>query len=133
MQLTRAGDYGYLGLLYLARQPKGKIVRLSEICESEGIPEKFLAKIFQNLTKTGLVKSYRGAKGGFTLGKPKERITVKEMLETLQGPMLLTQCLVDPEYCDKKKTCPLRKLWVKGQDYIIKMLKGKTLADLAAQ
>jgi Rrf2 family protein len=133
MELTKAGDYGYLGLLYLAKQPKDRIVRLSEISDSEGIPEKFLAKIFQNLTRTGLVRSHRGAKGGFTLAKPADQITVKELIESVQGPIFLSRCLTSPNSCDRKKTCPLRKLWVKSQDYIIEMFKENTLADLVAQ
>jgi len=133
MELTKAGDYGYLGVLYLAKQPKDRIVRLSEISESEGIPEKFLAKIFQNLTRTGLVRSHRGAKGGFTLAKAADEITVKELIESVQGPIFLSRCLTSPNFCDRKKTCPLRKLWVKSQDYIIEMFKENTLADLVAQ
>ena len=133
MELTKAGDYGYLGLLYLAKQPKDRIVRLSEISDSEGIPEKFLAKIFQNLTRTGLVRSHRGAKGGFTLAKPADQITVKELIESVQGPIFLSRCLTSPNSCDRKKICPLRKLWVKSQDYIIEMFKENTLADLVAQ
>jgi Rrf2 family protein len=133
MELTKAGDYGYLGMLYLAKQPKDRVVRLSEISQSEGIPEKFLAKIFQNLTRTGLVRSHRGAKGGFTLAKPADKITVKELIESVQGPIYLSQCLTSPDSCERKKTCALRKLWVKGQDYIIDIFKENTLADLAAQ
>jgi Rrf2 family transcriptional regulator, iron-sulfur cluster assembly transcription factor len=133
MELTKAGDYGYLGVLYLAKQPKDRIVRLSEISESEGIPEKFLAKIFQNLTRTGLVRSHRGAKGGFTLAKAADEITVKELIESVQGPIFLSRCLTSPNSCDRKKSCPLRKLWVKSQDYIIEMFKENTLADLMAQ
>jgi Rrf2 family iron-sulfur cluster assembly transcriptional regulator len=133
MELTKAGDYGYLGMLYLAKQPKDRIVKLSEISESEGIPEKFLAKIFQNLTRTGLVRSHRGAKGGFTLAKAADEITVKELIESVQGPIFLSRCLTSLNSCDRKKTCPLRKLWVKSQDYIIEMFKENTLADLMAQ
>ena len=133
MELTKAGDYGFLGALYLARQPRGRVVTLSEISEHEGIPEKFLAKIFQNLTRTGLIRSHRGAKGGFTLAKPADEITVKELIESVQGPIFLSWCLTSPNSCDRKKTCPLRKLWVKSQDYIIDIFKENTLADLAAE
>jgi len=132
MELTKAGDYGYLGMLYLAKQPGNRVVRISEISENEGIPEKFLAKIFQNLTRSGLVRSHRGAKGGFSLGKPPQKISIKELLECVQGPIYLSRCLSSAESCDRKKTCALRKMWAKGQDYVDDLLSKKTLADLTA-
>lgn len=132
MELTKAGDYGYLGMLYLAKQPKDRVVRISEISENEGIPEKFLAKIFQNLTRSGLVRSHRGAKGGFSLGKPAQKISIKELLECAQGPIYLSRCLSAPDSCDRKKGCALRKLWVQGQEVIDDILTKTTLADLTA-
>ena len=132
MELTKAGGYGYLGMLYLARQPKNRVVRISEISENEGIPEKFLAKIFQNLTRSGLVRSHRGAKGGFSLGKPAQKISIKELLECVQGPLYLARCLSSAEPCDKKKYCGLRKLWAEGQDFVDDLLSGSTLADMTS-
>jgi len=102
MELNKAGDYGFLGMLYLAKQPKDRVVRISEISENEGIPEKFLAKIFQNLTRSGLVRSHRGAKGGFSLGKPAKKISVKELLECVQGPIYLSRCLSSSSDCQRK-------------------------------
>jgi Rrf2 family protein len=133
MEVTKAGEYGYLGMLYLARQPKDSVVRISDISENERIPEKFLAKIFQHLTKSGLVKSHRGAKGGFSLGKPAQKISIKELLECVQGPIYLNRCLFSPDYCDRSKNCSLRKLWVKGQNFLDDLLMKATLADFASR
>ena len=132
MEVTKAGEYGYLGMLYLAKQPKDSVIRISEISENESIPEKFLAKIFQNLTKSGLVKSHRGAKGGFSLGKPAQKISIKELLECVQGPMYLNRCLSSSDYCDRSKNCFLRKIWTKGQNYLDDLLIKATLADFAS-
>lgn len=130
MELTKAGDYGFLGIMYLARQPEKRVVRLSEISENEDIPEKFLAKIFQSYTRSGLVKSHRGARGGFSMAKPSEKITVKDILESVQGPIYLARCLNDSESCERKDTCNLRKIWIKAQDHLNNLLEKKTLADL---
>lgn len=130
MELTKAGDYGFLGLMYLARQPEKRVVRLSEISENEDIPEKFLAKIFQSYTRSGLVKSHRGARGGFSMAKSAEKITVKDVMESVQGPIYLTRCLNDAESCERKDTCSLRKIWLKAQDHLNNLLEKKTLADL---
>ena len=132
MELTKAGDYGFLGIMYLARQPEKKVVRLSEISENEDIPEKFLAKIFQSYTRSGLVKSHRGARGGFSMAKPADKITAKDILESVQGPIYLTRCLNDLESCERKETCNLRKIWIKSQDHLNNLLEKKTLADLIA-
>jgi Rrf2 family protein len=130
MELTKAGDYGIFGVIYLAKQPKGKIVSLAEVAKEEKLPEKFLAKIFQNLARSGLVTSHRGARGGFSLARPANQITVKELLESIQGPIHFTRCLSELGDCDRKEICQLRKLWEKSQEYSIKLLTQHTLADL---
>lgn len=130
MVLTRAGDYGIFGVIYLAKQPKGKIVSLSEVSKAEGIPEKFLAKIFQSLTRSGLIRSYRGARGGFSLGRPASQITVKELLEAIQGPICFSKCLSQLEDCERSEICKLRDVMQTAQDNTIKILTQKTLADL---
>ncbi|MGB2768650.1 MAG: Rrf2 family transcriptional regulator [Candidatus Zixiibacteriota bacterium] len=131
MVLTRAGDYGIFGVLYLAKQPKGKIVSLSEVSKSEDIPEKFLAKIFQSLTRTGLIVSHRGARGGFCLARPANQITVKELMEAIQGPICFSKCLSDLQDCGKQDVCKVRKVLKKAQQHTVKLLSQKTLADLA--
>lgn len=130
MELTKACSYGIFGMIYLAEQPQGKIVSLSEIAKAENLPEKFLAKIFQNLTRSGLIRSHRGAGGGFSLARPANKIMVKELLESIQGPICFAKCLSDLEDCDKKEICKLRKFLKKVQDYATKILTQSTLADL---
>ncbi len=73
MQFTKAEEYGIFGIMYLATQTKGKITPLSEISENQHVPEKFLAKIFQSLCRSGLVRSHRGVKGGFSLGRTRRQ------------------------------------------------------------
>jgi len=131
MELTRAGDYGIYGVIHLAKQPKGKIVSLAEVSRAENIPEKFLAKIFQNLTRSSLIISHRGARGGFSLARSPDQITVKELLESVQGPIHFTKCLSELGDCDRKEICELRKLLKKAQDFSLELLSKHTLADLA--
>jgi Rrf2 family iron-sulfur cluster assembly transcriptional regulator len=130
MVLTKACGYGVYGVIYLAEQPKGKIVTLAEISRAEDIPEKFLAKIFQSLTRAGLIRSHRGARGGFSLTRPANKITVKELLEAIQGSLCFARCLSVLEDCDKKDICKLRGILQRTQDHTEKLLTQKTLADL---
>jgi Rrf2 family iron-sulfur cluster assembly transcriptional regulator len=130
MVLTKACRYGVFGVLYLAKQPKGKIVSLAEVSGAENIPEKFLAKIFQGLARSGLIKSHRGARGGFVLARPANQITVKGLLEAIQGPLCFARCLSELEDCDKKDICNLREVLQKAQENTMRVLTKKTVADL---
>ena len=85
MQFTKAEEYGLFGVIHLARQQRGAVVSLGEISETESIPDKFLAKIFQNLAKAGILRSHRGVRGGFSLTRPPRRITIADILEAIQA------------------------------------------------
>lgn len=130
MELSKACSYGLFGMIYLARQPRGKIVSISEICEAEDLPEKFLAKIFQTLAQSGLIRSYRGAGGGFSLARPANEIPVKEIFESIQGPIYFVKCLSNTRDCERKEKCRLLRVWKKAQNYAMNMLTQTTLADL---
>jgi len=130
MQFTKAEGYGLHGVIFLAEQPEGKVTPLSEISEAQKVPEKFLAKIFQNLTKAGLIKSQRGVKGGFAIARPPDKITVREVLESIQGPYYFVKCLEDESVCDKAETCPIRKLIGLAQERVMDLFEEHTIADL---
>jgi Rrf2 family transcriptional regulator, iron-sulfur cluster assembly transcription factor len=130
MQFTRAEEYGIMGVMYLAEQDKSRIVPLSEIAEAQEVPEKFLAKIFQNLTKSGLVRSHRGVRGGFTLGKTADGISLREIAETIQGPYHLIKCLHDKECCEKYKSCPIRVVLEEAERHLLEVFNKYTVDDL---
>ena len=131
MQFTKAEEYGIFGVLYLADQPADRITPLSEISETQGVPEKFLAKIFQSLSKSGLVRSHRGVKGGFSLGRPADQISIREIVEDIQGPYLISKCLHTDDVCYRKE-CPIKLLLGKAQDALIDVFGKHTVADLLA-
>jgi Rrf2 family transcriptional regulator, iron-sulfur cluster assembly transcription factor len=130
MQFTKAETYGIFGILYLAEQPSGRITPLSEISEVQDIPEKFLAKIFQSLSKTGLIRSHRGVKGGFSLGRPADEMTIREVVEHIQGPYYMAKCLGGDDLCDRKN-CPIKVLLEKAQSALMGIFDQYTIADLA--
>ncbi|HLC27008.1 MAG TPA: Rrf2 family transcriptional regulator [bacterium] len=130
MQLTRGGEYGILGVFYLAKQPPGKVVLLSEIANSQDIPQSFLAKIFQQLSRVNIIRSVRGAKGGFTLARSPETITVREILEVIEGPMRLSDCLVGPDLCARRPHCPLQLVWLEIHRQVTDILEKTTIAGL---
>jgi Rrf2 family protein len=129
MQFTKAESYGIFGVLYLAQQPPGKVTPLSEISEIQDVPEKFLAKIFQSLAKSGIIRSHRGVKGGFSLGKPASDITVRHIVESVHGPYFIAKCLYSPDVCDRHD-CPLKILLGKAQEALVTVFNEHTIADL---
>src|SRR5512140_2814335 len=109
MKLTMATEYGIRALVHLARVPD-KVCLLSEISDAQGIPEKFLSKIMQTLTRGGLVKSYRGIKGGFSLARGPAGITLMDVVECLEGPIALNKCLQSPGACERTPGCSVQRV-----------------------
>ena len=131
MQITRREEYGLKGLIFLAQQPQEKFSLVSEISKVQKISEKFLAKIFQELSRAGLLRSYRGSKGGFSLRKRANKITMREVIEVLEGPVAINRCLLHKGECDEESECSLREVWEEAQHHLLKVLDRTTLEDLA--
>jgi Rrf2 family iron-sulfur cluster assembly transcriptional regulator len=131
MKLTRGGEYGIRGVLYLAQQNDGKVNMLSAIAKAQDVPPRFLAKIFQALAKAGVVKSHRGAKGGFSLARPASEITIKDVVEAVEGPINLNVCLIGQGECDRDATCTMHPVWLEAQDKMMSVLAKANFADLA--
>ena len=130
MQITRAGEYGVLGLMCLARRPLGTVVMIDEVSREEQIPKSFAAKIFQSLVKAGLIRSNRGTGGGFTLVKPPEAITVLDVIEAIEGKITFQRCLSEPAACEHQGGCALCGLFEQAQDRVKEVFSRTTLADL---
>ena len=133
MQITKAGEYGVLGLIALSRRPLGEVVMIDILCEEECVPKSFLGKIFQNLSKSGLVGSARGSGGGFYLTRPASDITVLEILESIEGPIALQRCLEIDVGCEHSRGCALCGLLAEAQERIKEVFAGTSLATLAGR
>ncbi|MEI8314236.1 MAG: Rrf2 family transcriptional regulator [Verrucomicrobiota bacterium] len=134
MQITRAGEYAIIGLLYLARQPVGRTVMVDEISDAEKVPSSFLAKIFQSLAKASLIQSQRGAGGGFTLVRPPGDINLLEILNCIEGAFALQKCVTDDPACvvsdQRLDSCVLCGVFAEAQSRVNEVLERTTLADL---
>jgi Rrf2 family iron-sulfur cluster assembly transcriptional regulator len=133
VKLTRGADYGMLGVVYLARQPQERVVLISEIAQAQGVPESYLAKIFQDLAKAGIVRSHRGARGGFTLARLPEEINLRQIIEAVEGPIALNRCLDVREGCEQSDSCALYPALAEAQRTLIDALEAVTLHSLVAQ
>ena len=133
MHISRAGEYGVLGLLHLVRQPAGQTVMIDAVSRDVAIPKSFLAKIFQDLAKAGILRSQRGAGGGFALARPADQITVLEIIEAIDGKIALQRCLSEVPDCERRDSCALCSLFEQAQDRLKEVFSRTTLFELAAK
>jgi Rrf2 family protein len=131
LQLTRGGEYAIRAMTYLTKRPVGEISSLHEVGVEQDIPESFLAKIFQRLVHAGLVVSQRGAHGGFSLARLPSEITVREVVEAVDGPIALNGCVLWPEDCRRSGDCRMHEVWMLAQERMMDVLGQVTLAELA--
>ena len=129
MLSTRASDYALRGMVYLARQPSGKLSMASEIATAEDMPEYFFSKIFQSLAKSGLVNSFRGSNGGFALARSPEEIRMLDVVEAIDGPVSTSKCATSPEVCERSDTCPFHVYWKEAQESVLSVLSKYSIAD----
>lgn len=130
MKLTWATEYAILGVLYLSRLPAGKNTLLSEISEKEDIPESFLRKLFGSLAKAGLLRSHRGPRGGFSLLKTPDKISLRQIVEAVQGPVAFTECILGPNICTRQGRCPIETKCQEIHRHLVKVLDETSLADI---
>lgn len=116
----------------LATQPAGRILVLQEIAAAGGLPEHFLAKIFQKLRRHGLALSHRGAVRGYSLARPAATITLREILGAIEGADLFDRCVFWPARCSPRCPCSLHHQWVTLRPKLQRMLETTTLEELAA-
>ena len=133
LHITRKGDYAIRGMVYLASRPSGQFSQLVEIAEAVHVPRALLAKIFQQFAKLGLVHSARGAGGGFTLGRPAEAISLLEIIEAVEGPILLNRCLLAEGACGRDSFCTVHPVWSRIQVKMRALLEDVTLKQLAGE
>ena len=131
MKISTKGRYGLRALVDLSIYGKtGAPVLLSDIAKRQGISEKYLEQIANRLHKSGLVKTVRGRKGGYLLNKPESEIGLNEIIEILEGPICVVDCVAKPGVCEKSSLCSTRDIWSVLSNKITETLSRYTLADL---
>ncbi len=120
-------------MTYLACFPEGHVASLRDICHARDIPETFLAKILQSLAHAGLATSQRGAHGGFALARPAAEISMRDIVEAVDGPIALNPCVLWPEDCCRSDECQVHLAWVQAQEQLMGVLDAVTLKSLAVE
>jgi Rrf2 family protein len=130
LQITRQTEYAIRGLQELARRQADSPVQLKSIAKSCDVSEAFLAKIFQMLSQNNIVKSHRGVKGGFSLGRTSDEITIRDIVEDCEGGIALNHCLRKVDPCEKQEDCEISQVWRNAQDALNKALERTALSDI---
>ncbi len=136
MKFSTRARYGLRAMLELALNYNlGEPTPLFQIAANQGISEGYLEQMMTVLRKGGLVRSVRGAQGGYLLGRVPAKITTGEIVRCLEGPLGPTDCVneEDPEICDHSGFCVTRTLWEKVRDSIADVLDTTTLEDLCQE
>ncbi|RMF87192.1 MAG: Rrf2 family transcriptional regulator [Nitrospirae bacterium] len=125
MVVTRSVDYAVEGILHLARLPRGTVASVEEIARERGLPSHALGTVVRRLARAGLVATQRGTGGGVSLLRDPSEITMRHVVEAIDGPLRLAD--------SSRSAAPARAMWKRIEAAILKELEGTTLADLARQ
>ncbi len=132
MQITRQADYAVRAVLYLARLDNTERAATSTVAQKQRIPPSFLAKIISQLSIAGLLHTSRGARGGVTLAREPKDITLLEVIEAIDGPIELNECVGEDASCAFDGDCPLRPVWCEAQKELVARLKSTNFQQLLA-
>lgn len=132
MKLSTKGQYGVKAMFDLALNYGDDPISLKGIAERQGISEYYLEQLMATLRRENLVKSVRGAQGGYVLSRDPSEITVGEILDVLEGPIEISECVTDDENveCSRVHYCPTRLIWVKIKTVINDVVNSITLLDM---
>lgn len=129
MKLSTKGRYGVKAVLDLAINYGKEHVSIKSIAERKNVSEYYLEQLFAQLRKAGIIKSIRGAYGGYSLTRPPSEITVYDIIEVLEGTIEISDC-IEETTCTNMDCCATRLLWVRIKDSIDSVLKSTTLQDM---
>ena len=131
MRLSKVADYAVRSVVNLAMKDNKEPVPIKDIAEEEDIPPYFLAKVARILIAAGIVKARRGRAGGISLSKDASHITLKEVIEAANGPILMTRCFDEGSKCHKESYCSVHPALEETQRNLIEMLESYSIADMA--
>jgi len=134
MNVGRRVDYAVRALTYLAGQRPGEVNARTEIEKKQDIPSHYLSKIIKDLVASGLVHSQVGSKGGFSLARPAETISIKDVYGTVERPIVLMECLdKSEERCPYCSVCTQISVWDRAQSLLTNCLVSVTISNIADQ
>ena len=133
MQITRQAEYAVRTVYYLAKQPVGTCLSTARIAQEQDIPTPFLAKIVLQLSAVGILHTSRGARGGVRLAKSADDISLLEIVEAVDGPIEINDCVLDAACCQRSEDCPVRQAWCEARTEMVKRLSHAKFGQMVAR
>lgn len=135
LRINRQTDYAVRVILALAEQDGSRRISSAQVRDTMLIPESFMPRIVAQLAKSGLIKTFMGRDGGLLLGRPAEEITLKDVVEVFEGPIMLSECMeAEPDdECPYKENCHVRSKWGRVQAAMLREMASISFADLALE
>ncbi|MFQ5638592.1 MAG: RrF2 family transcriptional regulator [bacterium] len=131
LRITKKTEYGIIALKHILNKPEGRIVKAKEIAELYNIPSEIMAKILQKLTRNGIICSTQGAKGGYLLARAGSKISLSDIIETIEGPFGIVECMNDDDCnCMQITNCNISDPFRIIQQRFKTLLANISLADL---
>ena len=130
MQITRQADYAVRAVLYLAQRGPDVRAPTGQIARAQNIPLTFLAKIVSQLSAAGVLHATRGARGGVALARPPDDISLLDIVEAIDGPMVLNECTLDPDRCPMINDCVVRDVWCEARADLVRRLAQTKFGQL---
>ena len=130
MKISTKGRYGLRILMDLAVHQSEKPRLIRDIAKSQQISEKYISRLVIALRKAGMIRSIRGVNGGFHLAMKPEDITLLDVIEVMEGPLSIVDCVKAPKRCSMHANCAPREIWCKLNEDIRDLMRQTTLADI---
>ncbi len=130
MKLSTRTRYGVRAILDLAENAEKGPLQLKIIARRQDISAKYLEQLMAVLKSAGLVRSIRGAKGGYVLAKDPNQIRLYQVFHCLEGPVTTAECVENKDYCRRTADCAARGVWIQVRQAIEDVLQSTTLQDL---
>ena len=133
IRMSKETDYGIVVLAYFASAQEGLKQNAREVAMESQLPLPMVRKVLKILAREGLLVSQRGVKGGYSLARGGERISIAEIVTAMEGPLAMTECIEAPGECRHEPVCELRTSWHKINEIVFQALNSTTLSDLTGQ
>lgn len=130
MRLSKAGEYAIRCMFYLSQQAFGTLSSRRVVASEMDIPDQFLGKIAQQLSRAGLIEIVQGAKGGFRLIRSPEQISMLDVIEAVVGPVFLNDCVLRPQSCHRSPYCTVHAAWQRVCEQLKNELRAVRFSDL---
>lgn len=130
MKLTKASDYALILLSHLAKQEPGINTSVKRVASACGVPERFLAIIVHRLSTQGLLISAKGMNGGIRIGRNSKEITLRDVIEAMEGPIGFVECQRQIGVCSLEDHCTTKPFWDAVHENIVRSMSATTIEDL---